>query len=91
MASTVIYIREAYFYLAQSVFGIFSGIGTGIGFAMVNLVPQQWLDKKRSQENLLNQEIVIKVLLDHLEFSLETIFTSLISINRCHEKVVHFV
>ena len=40
-----------YFIIAQIIFGIFNGISSGVGYATVNIVTQQWLDKKRAKLN----------------------------------------
>lgn len=40
-----------YFIVAQIIFGIFNGVSSGIGYATVNIVTQQWLDKKRAKLN----------------------------------------
>ena len=39
------------FIIAQIMFGVFNGTGSGIGYATVNIVTQQWLDKKRAKLN----------------------------------------
>lgn len=40
-----------YFIIAQIIFGVFNGVSSGIGYATVNIVTQQWLDKKRAKLN----------------------------------------